>query len=464
MGHRTRQRGAHTLQGQHARRVQPQGVAAQFVRGQRHQPLLLDQARPEPHRRQRHRERGQRYGRAEREEGVRRRQQDQERYSEPGAPRGWDQAAHRHVADQHAQRRAGEEGAGGLGGVGDVERFAAHDQAVGEPQGEVDRAAGAGGPEEGVGAPGGGDRRAAGGAGRAGGEAEADSGRGQGVEQGGEEEAGARGEEGEQGAARRVAGDLGDAAHHVEDRTARQIAVLGEDLVQQAPADSPAEGGDQALGQEDDEDRPDRQAGGREEGRGRREGQGEVRQGRPRGQAVGAGEEQGRAQYLGQGRAEHAHRRQQRGVGGPVHQGAEREAGRRLSGDVGRGGEEEGGELGGAEEGSVAVGGHGAESVVAPAGAVNVSHGCERWGHGVVAGQRGHARTQPVRALAARGDLREPEAAARGCGCASRGAGLAAGASARLPGAAGRGSGDRAAGTGRARAGLDRGLPHAHAA
>ena len=144
--------------------------------------------------------------------------------------------------------------------------------------------------------------------GGAGGEAEADSGGGEGVQERGEEEAGPGGKEGKEGAAEGEAGDLGDAVHHVEDRAAQQVAVLGEDLVQQAPADSSGEGGDQALGEEYDEDRPDRQAGGGEDGGGRGEGQGDVGQGRSRGEAVGAGEEQGRAEHLGQGGAEHADR------------------------------------------------------------------------------------------------------------------------------------------------------------
>ncbi|MDQ1018586.1 hypothetical protein QFZ43_005135 [Streptomyces afghaniensis] len=258
MGHRARESRRHALHREHAGRVQPQGVAREGVGRQGHQALLLDEARAEADRGQRDGGCREREGRVQEEGQVRGGQEQQEGVAEAGAQARWDQAAHQDVPGQHAERRAGEQGAGGVGGVGDVEGFAADDQAVRDPQGQIDPAAGCGRPEQGVGAPRRRHRGAAGRTGRAAGQAEADDRGRQDVEGGRRQQGDPRGQQGHERAAGRVSGDLHEAAHHVEHRAAQQIAVLGEDLVQQAPAHSPAHRLRQSHGQDDREEGPDR--------------------------------------------------------------------------------------------------------------------------------------------------------------------------------------------------------------
>ncbi|GIF45918.1 hypothetical protein Afe04nite_04570 [Asanoa ferruginea] len=125
------QRGTDRLGRLHAGALQAQGLAADLGADQREQAFLQQQGGRVADRRQRGR--GDRDRRAERqgEQQVGQGEQEPQRGDHPCPCGRWQESARGHVAEEHAQRRGDEQCRRGVRRVGDEQRLAADDQAVG---------------------------------------------------------------------------------------------------------------------------------------------------------------------------------------------------------------------------------------------------------------------------------------------------------------------------------------------
>ena len=222
-----------------------------------------------------------------------------------------------------------------------------------------------------------------------------------------------------------------------------------QDLVEQPVAHPAAQRGDQPEHQQDGEGRPHGQPRDGLDGGAQAEDQRQPRQRGTGRQPVGRRQQRRRADHLGQGRTEHGQGGQQRRAGRRVDQRAQGQSAHRLARPPAAAEVRKSGVNSGVRKSSRYVRMAAGVSEAARGGALLFRGGettggeGKRGGHGLVAGQRGHPRGQPLRVSPLAETIAAPEDAAPGHGRASRGACLARRPSARLPRAAGRRPGHR---------------------
>ncbi|BCJ68128.1 hypothetical protein GCM10009779_43870 [Polymorphospora rubra] len=286
--------------------MQPERLTPNVGRGQRDEQVLQQQPCAEPHRGHRQDQRRDRQGQRQGEENERGGEEQAQRGDETGPPASGHETAHEGVAGQHAHCRRHEQHPGRGRRVRHEQRLASHDEAVGNPQREIDVPAGRQRPQLPVDPPGLADGRPAGGPRSTGGEPEPGDGRTDKVETGADHQRLPGRHDDHQHTTDAVPEDLHAADKHVEHRPGEDVAAVRHDLSQQPPAHSAGHRVDQAQAEHDQQQTPDRHPWNGHSGRTRREEQRHRDERRPRRQPVRRGEQGGGTHDLGEGRAEEA--------------------------------------------------------------------------------------------------------------------------------------------------------------